>query len=188
LTDQKIRHRVTFGVQHHDIIGILHQSEQASQGNGTSRRPQNLSYRLIVYGAFVIVFGEYGTTFVGPARHRRAEVIGQHRMRDFVRQHAGEQPIRRALNVHVDGHNAAAIESKFGRAAGSIGNGDAQRTRSAPRRHFMFEPLHRFLFAIMFGILADLFGESGVRRFDDEIGRAIRSAERCHRADQHESD
>ena len=63
-----------------------------------------------------------------------------------------------------------------------------ERARLAPGRHLLADPLDRFLAAIVFGPLADLLGERGVRRLDDEILRAIGGAQRSHRAEQHESD
>src|SRR5262249_42854364 len=129
------------------------------------------------------------TAHYGQLQNRMAEKIGKECVVSMQRKVSGEQATRLAIDVHVDAEDLAAVEGERGSAAGAVhGDGDAQRTRPAPGRHLLADPLLRLLTAIMFGPVADLLGELGGGRFDDEIRRAIGRPKRRQRGGQHESE
>ena len=88
-----------------------------------------------------VVLDSGAGTFVGPAGKRAAEMRGEDRVRDLVRQHTGEEPVERPLDVHFLAENAAAVEGERGRSAGAA-HGDrpdradaGSSVRAGPRGH-----------------------------------------------------
>ena len=103
--DEIIGHRITLGIQAHHLARIFLEAEQAAHRN-LLIAVEDLPHEFVVAVAFEVVFGEHAAAFIGPARHRLAEVEREHRMRDFVGQHAGQEPVERALDLHLHARDA----------------------------------------------------------------------------------
>src|SRR5205085_591574 len=80
---------------------------------------EKLDEEFILLGFFAFVLDSGSGTFVGPAGERAAEVGGENRVRDFVRQNAVENSLARALDVHRPLAGSAALEDEARGAAGA---------------------------------------------------------------------
>jgi hypothetical protein len=88
--DEIVRHREPLGVEtHHFAARVFLQAEESPQRD-LLIAIENLPRKTVVPILFNLVFRKDGTAFVGPARHRLAEMMGKDGMRNFVRQDAGK--------------------------------------------------------------------------------------------------
>ena len=60
---------------------------------------------LLLFGLFGVVLDGRAGPFVGPPRQRTAEMRGENRVRDLVRQHRIEDPLLRSLHGHPPAKN-----------------------------------------------------------------------------------
>jgi hypothetical protein len=72
---------------------IIPHREHLVEGNAAVFVGQKADQQAVLLGFLAGVLDRGAGPFVGPARQRLAKVRGENRVRDFVRQHAVEQPL-----------------------------------------------------------------------------------------------
>jgi len=124
--DEEARERMALGVQGPQVAGVVSRREEAGQRAQAIPFAEEAAHERLVSLLPFGVLRQSCRPLVGPARDRRAEVVGEDGVRDLVRQAKGQQPQRRQvgrlcpssspLNVHANGASSG------------------QRPRPAPRR------------------------------------------------------
>ena len=81
--DQEPRDRITLAVEAHQVLGVFLDLEQTRQRD-LAAPGQQVDGDLVVPPPLALVFAQERRPFVGPARHRAAEIAGEDRVGHFV--------------------------------------------------------------------------------------------------------
>ena len=160
-------------VEAHEVARIILSAKQAGQRHVAATSEQ-VDDDPVVATVFDAILAQERRPLIGPSRHRPAEVGGEDRVRDLVRDRRRENPIKTPFDRHLLIRHTPPSKGKRRQAARlALGKVHLDRARDRPRGQVLTDPGPRNRRSADLGALRDPSRHFGMIGLDREIRRPM---------------